>query len=90
MRSRTSRIRVDLFPHGCIVGVANLVEVFTANNPPPADHPMNESPWRFPTAGAWLYLTDAISVQDVTFKGFVGLFKVPYEVASALKPWPND
>ena len=81
---------LDLFPHGCIVGVGDLAEVYTAKNPPPADHPMHESPWRFSTAGAWLHLTDVVSVQDVPYKGFVGLFKVPYEIAAALKPWPDD
>ncbi len=79
----------DLFPHGCIVGIANLVDVFTPKNPPPVDHQVNQSPWKFADANAWLYLTDVVSVQEVKFKGFVGLFKVPYEIASALEPWPE-
>ena len=81
---------VDVFPHGCIVGVANLVEVFTKENPIPDEHPAKDSPWLFDDAGAWLYLTDAMSVQDVPFKGFVGLFKVPYDIAVALKPYTVD
>jgi hypothetical protein len=78
-----------LFPHGCIVAVANLAEVFTKENPPPDDHPASGSPWLFEDAGAWLYITDVVSVQEVPFKGFVGIFKVPYDIASALQPWPE-
>ncbi len=77
---------VELFPHGCILGLARLVDVFTPASPPPDDHEVNKSPWKSPDAGAWLYVTDPISVQDVPFKGFVGLFSVPYEIASALEP----
>jgi hypothetical protein len=79
----------ETFPHGCIVAVANLVDVFSRTNPPPEDHPMNESPWKFADAGSWLYLTDVTSVKDVDSKGFVGLFKVPYEIASKLEPFSD-
>jgi hypothetical protein len=75
-----------LFPGGYILGVANLAEVFRNGDAIPEDHPVNESPWRFKDSEYWLHLDDITIVQPVRFKGFVGLFKVPYEIAAALRP----
>jgi hypothetical protein len=75
-----------LFPQGCILGIANLTDVFQKGDSIPKDNPLNESPWKFKDAGYWLYLENATVVHPVAFKGFVGLFKVPYDVASRLRP----
>lgn len=80
------RFSEQLQPLGAIVGMAWLEEVYSQEEPPPPDHEAAVSPWRNPEAGYWLHLTDAFPLEPVAFKGKVGLFKVPYELAAKLKP----
>lgn len=78
-----------LFPHGAIVAVANLAEVFGPDEEVPEGHPVEESPYARDDANYWLYLSDVTPVQPVPFKGAVGMFKVPYAVAAALEEDPE-
>jgi len=79
----------EVFLFGCILGVVNLTEVFGPDDEVPDDHPARESPWADEDADYWLYFEDVVRVEAVDFKGAVGMFKVPYEVASTLRPLPS-
>jgi hypothetical protein len=78
---------VDLMPQGAIVGVARLAEVFGPEDTITDDHPAFESPWAEDEASYWLYFSELRTVEPVPFKGRVGLFKVPYDVAVNLQPF---
>jgi hypothetical protein len=78
------------FPFGYIVGVADLADVFGPEDELADDHPVFASPWASEEAKYWLYLKDVMPVKPVPFKGFVGMFKVPYDVAACLAPPTND
>ena len=41
-------------------------------------------------AGFWLHLSDIVPCEPVPFKGQVGLFKVPYDVAASLRDLKVD
>lgn len=75
----------EWLPLGEIVAVANLADVFGPDNNPAEEHPAAGSPWATNAANYWLYLTDVAPVKPVPFKGFVGMFKVPYDVAASLE-----
>jgi hypothetical protein len=75
----------DVFAQGSIVGVACLTDVFGEADELPEDHPVNGSPWVKDDAPYWLYLADPVPCVPVPFRGQVGLFKVPYDVAMSLR-----
>ena len=79
-----------LFEMGGIVAVANLVEVFGPDDEVPEDHPVTGSPWVNEEQDYWLYFSEVIPVKPVPFKGAVGMFKVPFEVARELEPFLAD
>lgn len=70
-------------PYGCIVGVAHLYDVLAIDEMPPKGHPVEHSPWG--DDANWLCLSDVEPVVPVPWKGQVGLFKVPYDVADSLQ-----
>jgi hypothetical protein len=72
-------------PFGKIVAVVNLAEVFRPEDEVPEEHPLSESPWTGEESDYWLYLKDVTGVKTVSFKGAVGMFKVPYEIAALLE-----
>jgi hypothetical protein len=76
-------------PFGCIVAAANLKDVFGPEADVPEDHPVNESPWTDDESNDWLYLDQVVPVTPVPFKGAVGMFYVPYDVAVTLNE-PSD
>lgn len=78
----------NLFPHGCLLAVVNLADVFGPEDKIPEDHPVTESPWASEDATHWLYIDEARVVKPVPFTGALGLFKVPYEVAARLEVFP--
>lgn len=77
-----------LFEMGSIVAMANLTEVFGPDDEVPEDHPVTGSPWVNEEQDYWLYFSKVEPVKPVPFKGAVGMFKVPYEVAERLTPFP--
>jgi hypothetical protein len=76
-----------LYAQGAIVAVARLEDVFAESDEIPEDHPAAGSPWASDEAGYWLHLSDVEPCSPLAYKGQVGLFKVPYEVASLLTPF---
>lgn len=74
---------------GCIVAVVNLANVFGPKDDIPNDHPAGESLWADDDSDYWLYFDEVVGVEPVDFKGAVGLFKVPYKIASRLVPLPS-
>lgn len=72
-------------PYGAIVAVATLAEVFEPGQRIPRGHPAHGSPWANDDMYR-LHLTEITPVKPVPFKGRVGLFKVPYDVAASLQP----
>ena len=79
-----------LFEMGGIVAVANLAEVFGPDDEVPEDHPVTASPWVKEDEDYWLYFSEVVPVKPVPFKGAVGMFKVPFEVARELEPFLAD
>jgi hypothetical protein len=67
------------------LAVGYLAAVFGPDDDIPADHPANESPWGFKDVNYWLYLSDVTVVKPVPYKGALGLFKVPYDIAMNLE-----
>jgi hypothetical protein len=83
------RYAINLFPRGAIVAIGNMSDVFGPDADVPDEHPVLESSWADNDAKYWLYFDAIVPVKPVLHKGLVGLFKVPYEVASALEPFPS-
>lgn len=79
--------REALYAQGAIVAVARLADVFGKDDDIHEDHAAGGSPWASDEAGCWLYLIDVEPCSPHPYKGQVGLFKVPYEVASSLTPF---
>ena len=77
----------DLLAQGAIVGVAKLTAVFGEDDELPTDELVADSPWGEDTCEHWLHLTEATPCEPAPFKGRVGLFKVPYEIAMSLRPF---
>lgn len=76
-------------PFGCIVAIANLKEVIGPETEVPDNHPAYESPWADDDSKYWLYFDKIVPVTPVPFKGAVGMFYVPYDVAATLNE-PSD
>lgn len=73
------------FPDG-IVGLADLEDVFGPDDDTLQDHPAAASPWAHEQANYWLHLTNVAQVTAVEYPGAVGLFKVPYDTVTSLRP----
>jgi len=85
----TDEFADEIYPTGAIVGVASLADVIAGSDNVDDDHPAARSPWTNEKAAYWLHLTDAEPCIPLPFKGQVGLFRVPYEIAATLKPVPR-
>lgn len=79
-----------LFDFGAIVAVAELADVFGPNDTVLDDHPAADSPWADDEKDYWLYFSKVVAVSPVPYKGAVGMFKVPYEVAAELQRHPTS
>jgi upstream activation factor subunit UAF30 len=79
----------EAYAQGDIVAVVRLADVFGKEGDLPEGHPAADSPWASDDAGYWLYLTDVEPCVPHPFKGQVGLFSVPYEVAKSLAPFSS-
>ena len=77
-----------VYPAGAIVGVAQLADVI-AGGKVDDDHPAAGSPWANDSSPYWLHLADAEPCVPLPFKGQVGLFQVPYDVAATIQPVPR-
>ncbi len=81
----------ELFQGGRIVGVATLEDVLGKDDDDvPDDHPARSSPWANLDAPYWLYFSAVTRVKPIPYKGAVGMFKVPYEIAAALEELPDE
>lgn len=77
------------FLFGCIVAIADLTDVFGPEDEIPDEHPASDSPWVDDDANYLLCLENRVALTPIEYKGAVGMFKVPYEVASKLKRLPR-
>lgn len=78
-----------IFEPGAIVGIGNLANVYGPEDETPDDAIALASPWAAEDANYWLYFDEAIPVEPLSYKGRVGLFKVPWDVASKLEEVPD-
>ena len=81
---------LNLFPHGQLIAVVNLAAVLERDDDVPENHPANESPWADDEANYWLYFSEAVALVPVQYKGALGMFKVPYDIAEKLEPIPLE
>jgi hypothetical protein len=79
----------EAYAQGAIVAVARLADVFGKEDDMPENHPAAGSPWASDDAEYWLYLTDVEPCVPHSFKGQVGLFSVPFEIARSLAPFSS-
>jgi hypothetical protein len=82
---RSNEFLDGLFAQGAIVAVARLAEVFGPDDEVPEDHPAHDNPWARDDASYRLYFGEVVPVYPVKFRGAVGMFKVPFEVAARLE-----
>lgn len=80
----------EVYPQGFIIGAVRLVDVFDVDAKIPDDHSIAGSNWAEEDSPFWLHFADAEPCVPMEYKGRVGLFKVPYEVASNLEKVPLE
>lgn len=85
MNPKHPQFNHGVFAQGCIVGVALLADVLGPDDSIDDDHPLSESPWGDEESNYWLHFTASEPCLPFDWKGAVGLFKIPYDVAIGLK-----